>query len=64
MMCYKDRTYCDAPCKHQGTCRRSEAFAMAEKQASPDPFIRGTMPLATADFSGQCDDFFHALVIE
>lgn len=64
MMCYKDRTYCNAPCQHQGTCPRSEVLAMAEMQASPDPFIRDTMPLATADFSGQCDDFVHALVIE
>lgn len=40
---------------------KSEQTAMAEMQASPDPFIRNTLPLAVTDFSGRCDDFEHAL---
>ena len=40
MLCYKDRTYCGAECKLQGTCKDSYMYAKEEQAKHPDAFVR------------------------
>lgn len=55
MLCYKDRTYCGAECKLQGTCKDSYVYAKEEQQKHPDEFVR-TLPFSIR-YKTECKDF-------
>jgi hypothetical protein len=58
MMCYRDRAFCDAPCKKQGgDCWLSFENAVIQKSQSNDTFIRETLPVCACDYSVVCGDF-------
>lgn len=58
MMCYRDRSFCDAPCKKRdGRCWSSYEHAVIQKSKSKDTFIRETMPICTCDYSDVCGGF-------
>jgi len=57
MMCYRDRTYCDARCGSQYHCTKSLRSAMIEKAQSKDAFVRDTLPIASRDFSTTCNEY-------
>lgn len=60
MMCYRDRTYCDAPCAvgpaaaGRALCSR---FVTDEVRAAAD---RAGLPLALSDFRDTCPRFVRA----
>ena len=58
MMCYRDRGFCNAPCKKQGvSCNNSFEYAVTEKSQSNDNFIANTLPVCACDYSDVCGGF-------
>ena len=57
MMCYRDRSFCNAPCKKQGGCSLSYEYVVVEKSKTTDTFIKDTLPVCTCDYSVVCGDF-------
>jgi hypothetical protein len=53
MICYKDRTFCNAFCCNVDCPLRYEK-AVIEKANSQDAFVREVLPIAVSDFSGSC----------
>jgi hypothetical protein len=53
MICYKDRTFCNAFC---GTvdCPLRYEKAIKEKAESQDRFVREILPIAVGDLSKNC----------
>ena len=57
MICYMDKTWCDAKrCKNYGNCEKSLLYAM-RKQAKECPDVRDRIPYAVRDMSSVCEDF-------
>lgn len=56
MICYMDKTWCDAKrCKNYGNCEKSLLYAM-RKQAKEVPDVRDRIPYAVRDMSSVCED--------
>ena len=57
MICYEDKTWCDAKrCKNYGNCEKSLLYAM-RKQAAECPDVRDRIPYAVRDMSDDCNDY-------
>ncbi|MCI4436555.1 MAG: hypothetical protein JHC33_07075 [Ignisphaera sp.] len=55
MLCYRDRCFCNAPCKKQGvSCSSSFEYAVIEKSKSNEHFINTTIPVCGSDLSDVC----------
>jgi hypothetical protein len=55
MLCYKDRTYCGAECKLQGTCKDSYVYAKEEQKKHPDAFVR-KLPFSIRLENSSCEE--------
>ncbi len=56
MICYKDMTFCDAPCSNEDCFRRlNQDIVDAAHRWWAN--ISDTVPICIQDFSGHCADF-------
>ena len=57
MLCYRDRSYCNAEhCMKYERCKNAFPYAVKEQSQHPDAFVR-TLGISVTDMAKRCDEY-------